>query len=98
MNRTFTGYEQNFYRLKKKIEYRKKTTCTDGITQHALKGQKLLAQGNALGIMSVSNAPCKGKSFKIHLIKMENPLRYVKLFPLQGDRFALIITQGVALG
>ena len=33
--------------------------------QHALKGQKLLAQGNALGIMSVSNAPCKGKSFKI---------------------------------
>ena len=66
--------------------------------QHALKGQKLLAQGSALGIMSVSNAPCKGKSFKIHLIKMENPLRYVKLFPLQGDRFALIITQGVALG
>ena len=32
--------------------------------QHALKGQKLLAQGSALGIMSVSNAPCKGKSFK----------------------------------
>ena len=66
--------------------------------QHALKGQKLLAQGSALGIMSVSNAPCKGKSFKIHLIKMENPLRYVKLFPLQGDRFELMITQGVALG
>ena len=36
------------------------------IIQHALKGQKLLAQGNALGIMSVCNAPCKGKSFKIH--------------------------------
>ena len=65
---------------------------------NALKGQKLLAQGNALGIMSVSNAPCKGKSFKIHLIKMENPLRYVKLLPLQGDKFASIITQGVALG
>ncbi len=31
--------------------------------QHALKGQKLLAQGNALGIMAISNAPCKGKSF-----------------------------------
>ena len=31
---------------------------------HALKGQKLLAQGNALGIMAISNAPCKGKSFK----------------------------------
>ena len=33
-------------------------------TQHALKGQKLLAQGSALGIMTISNAPCKGKSFK----------------------------------
>ena len=31
--------------------------------QHALKGQKLLAQGNALGIMAISNTPCKGKSF-----------------------------------
>ena len=29
--------------------------------QHALKGQKLLAQGIALGIV-VSKAPCKGKS------------------------------------
>ena len=29
----------------------------------ALKGQPLLAQGNALGIMAISNAPCKGKSF-----------------------------------
>ena len=43
--------------------------CIVDITQHALKGQKHLAQGNALGIMSVGNAPCKGKSFKIHLIK-----------------------------
>ena len=31
--------------------------------QHALKGQKLLAQGSALGIMAMSNAPCKGNSF-----------------------------------
>ena len=31
--------------------------------QHALKGQKLLAQGIALGIMAISKAPCKGKSF-----------------------------------
>ena len=30
---------------------------------HALKGQKLLAQGIALGIIAVSKAPCKGKSF-----------------------------------
>ena len=54
--------------------------------------------GQHLGTLAVSNAPCKGKSFKIHLIKMENPLRYVKLLPLQGDRFAFMITQGAALG
>ena len=30
---------------------------------HALKGQKLLAQGNALGTLAFSKAPCKGKSF-----------------------------------
>ena len=29
---------------------------------------------------------------------MENPLQYVKLLPLQGDRFAFMITQGAALG
>ena len=29
---------------------------------HALKGQKLLAQGNTLGIIAVNKAPCKGKS------------------------------------
>ena len=28
------------------------------------KGQKLLAQGIALGIKAIGNAPCKGKSFK----------------------------------
>ena len=36
-----------------------------GRKQHALKGQKLLAQGIALGIMAISKAPCKGKSFQI---------------------------------
>ena len=30
---------------------------------NALKGQKLLAQGNALGIKAISKSPCKGKSF-----------------------------------
>ena len=30
---------------------------------NALKGQKLLAQGNALGIKAVSKSPSKGKSF-----------------------------------
>ena len=33
--------------------------------QHALKGQKLLAQGIALGITAANLSPCKGKSFKI---------------------------------
>ena len=33
------------------------------IKQHALKGQKLLAQGNALGVVAISKAPCKGNSF-----------------------------------
>ena len=32
---------------------------------HALKGQKLLAPGIALGIKAISKAPCKGKSFII---------------------------------
>ena len=59
--------------------------------QHALKGQKLLAQGSALGIMAVNKAPCKGKSFVNRLILL-------KLLPLQGDKLASMITQGAALG
>ena len=58
--------------------------------QHALKGQKLLAQGNALGVIAISKSPCKGKSFINSGI--------LKLLPLQGDRFASVITQGAALG
>ena len=38
------------------------------ICQHALKGQKLLAQGIALGIIAVNKAPCKGKSFVYCLV------------------------------
>ena len=59
--------------------------------QHALKGQKLLAQGIALGIMAISKAPCKGKSFT-------NCQEFLKLLPLQGAKFTNMITQGVALG
>ena len=55
--------------------------------QHALKGQKLLAQGSALGTIAINKTPCKGKSFK-----------YTKLLPLQGDYFVYVITQGAALG
>ena len=61
------------------------------LAPHALKGQKLLAQGSALGIIAIGKAPCKGKS----LINLPGTW---KLLPLQGDRFALMITQGVALG
>ena len=35
--------------------------------KYALKGQKLLAQGIALGILAVNKAPCKGKSIVICL-------------------------------
>ena len=34
-------------------------------SRHALKGQKLLAQGIALGLQDASLSPCKGKSFII---------------------------------
>ena len=57
---------------------------------HALKGQKLLAQGNALGIREFTKAPCKGKSFINHLV--------LNLLPLQGDGGGGINTQGAALG
>ena len=62
------------------------------IEQHALKGQKLLAQGSALGIIAIGKVPCfKGKSFVYCL-------EFLKLLPLQGAKFANMITQGVALG
>ena len=36
-----------------------------GKPPHALKGQKLLAQGIALGLeCDITKSPCKGKSFK----------------------------------
>ena len=31
--------------------------------KNGLKAQKLLAQGSALGIIAISKAPCKSKSF-----------------------------------
>ena len=34
------------------------------MVKNGLKAQKLLAQGIALGIIAISKAPCKGKSFK----------------------------------
>ena len=50
--------------------------------QHALKGQKLLAQGIALGIIAISKAPCKGKSF-VNCLELESfcPFRATNLRP-----------------
>ena len=50
--------------------------------QYALKGQKLLAQGIALGIIAICNAPCKGKSFVYSLvIESFCPFRATGLHP-----------------
>ena len=35
--------------------------------KYGLKAPKLLTQGSALGIMAISKAPCKGKSFMLCL-------------------------------
>ena len=58
--------------------------------KYGLKAQKLLAQGIALGIMAISKAPCKGKSFII--------TRFLKLLPLQGVYYNGVIAQSDALG
>ena len=55
--------------------------------EDGLKAQKLLAQGNALGIVAVSKAPCKGKSFQ-----------FQSFCPFRATLFFANITQGAALG
>ena len=57
--------------------------------KNGLKAQKLLAQGSALGIIAICKAPCKGKSFKNQV--------FIKLLPLQGDKFASIISSCITL-
>ena len=58
------------------------TELSQATLPHALKGQKLLAQGNALGIVAVSKAPCKGKSL-INSLVLESfcPYRAAGLRP-----------------
>ena len=58
--------------------------------KYGLKAQKLLAQGIALGIIAVSKAPCKGKSF------VNCPV--FKAFALTGRLADCYYTQGDALG
>ena len=43
-------------------------TCTLEIIQYALKGQKFLAQGIALGIIAINKTPCKGKRIVYSLL------------------------------
>ena len=42
-------------------------------------------------MVAICKAPCKGKSLMFCL-------EFLKLLPLQGDKFASVITQGDALG
>ena len=50
--------------------------------RNGLKAQKLLAQGNTLGIIAVGKAPCKGKSL-INCLVLESfcPYRATSLRP-----------------
>ena len=60
-------------------------TCTVEIILHALKGQKLLAQGSALGFcLCESSTPCKGKSFTYRRGFSFFIRCILKLLPLQG--------------
>ena len=68
------------------------------ITQHALKGQKLIAQGNALGINDIQLTPCKGKSFTYRREFSFFYYVYFKAFALTGRIADCLYTQGVALG
>ena len=62
------------------------------ITQYALKGQKLLAQGSALGIMAIGNAPIitQGVALGCELLPFQGVLlgSFCPLpFPSAGDRW-----------
>ena len=61
------------------------------IQQHALKGQKLLAQGNALGNHGRKFVALKGQ-------KLSSTRQFTKLLPLQGALLRCHYTQGDALG
>ena len=60
--------------------------------RYGLKAQKLLAQGNTLGISAISLAPCKGKSFKNPC----NPCLFLSPFYLRLRRhYRLIFRQHI---
>ena len=72
----------------------KRLTCfivlMGGVISHirnALKGQKLLAQGIALGVVVGAMRPVRAKALKYEANS--------KLLPLQGDRFTFIIPRAM---
>ena len=63
---------------------------------NALKGQKLLAQGNALGfVLCESSTPCKGKSFTYRRGFSIFIRCILKLLPLQGASLIAIIPRAM---
>ena len=68
-----------------------RSCCLNSCKQHALKGQKLLALGNALGYHVRKLGALKGKSFKTHT-------EIYKAFALTGRIADCYYTQGAALG
>ena len=54
--------------------------------QHALKGQKLLAQGNALGIKHLATRPVRAKALKL--------MAFFKAFALTGRVFKIRLKFG----
>ena len=54
---------------------------------YALKGQKLLAQGNALGNTDASLSPCKGKSLQI-----SGNIQSCCPFGARGDQLGVVTT------
>ena len=67
--------------------------------KHGLKAQKLLAQGNTLGIRALSTppAPCKGKSLEYMLLYNQFYLGFARNFPIFLQIPILFITFAVVL-
>ena len=72
--------------LKYGLKAQKFLALGNGRKQRALKGQKLLAQGIALGIMAISKSPCTGQLF-IYLFT---------LLPLKMPYFRINVVSSVS--
>ena len=54
--------------------------------RHGLKAQKLLAQGNTLGISAISLAPCRGKSLLKRILRMKTREEYIALIASHAEK------------